>query len=346
LTQQKWWSSTFHRDRRSLLLTRNAVVASIRAHFASRDFVEVDTAAIQVSPGNETHIHAVPVNLHPPGDAVIRRYLHTSPEFAMKKLLAAGETRIFSLAHVFRDREQGPLHACEFTLLEWYRTGDSYREIIADCIDIIRLAARQAGTSLLRHRQTAADPFGPIEMLSVPEAFDRHAGIDLLATCSADASVDRNAFADAARRRGLAVRGDDGWSDIFSRVLVALIEPKLGQEGICVLHGYPRREAALSAVNAQDPRLADRFEIYACGVELANGFRELTDPVEQRRRFEVQMDEKQRIYGERYPIDEDFLEALASMPAASGVALGLDRLIMLATGAPNLRQVVWTPHDV
>jgi lysyl-tRNA synthetase class 2 len=180
-------------------------------------------------------------------------------------------------------------------------------------------------------------------VITVADAFRRFAGIDLLATCSPEASTNRESLAAAARAKGLTVRNGDGWSDIFSRLLVSLIEPQLAKEGVCILHQYPRSEAALAAVNRDDVRVADRFELYACGVELANGFRELTDAVEQRRRFEAEMEEKQRVYGERYPIDEEFLEALALMPEASGVALGFDRLVMLATGAPSISQVLWTP---
>jgi elongation factor P--(R)-beta-lysine ligase len=346
LTQHKWWEASIHQDRRSLLMVRSAAAAKMREYFASRDFVEADTAAIQISPGNETHIHGLGLNLHQPDGTTARRYLHTSPEFAMKKLLAAGETRIFNLAHVFRDRELGPLHACEFTMLEWYRTGDTFEDIIDDCVGIAQLAAQTAGTSILRYRQHTADPFEPVQRLSAAEAFMRYAAIDLLATCREDGSTDREALAHAARHAGLTVRDGDTWSDIFSRLLVSMIEPNLGRDGLCILHGYPRSEAALSAANRQDPRIADRFELYACGVELANGFRELTDPVEQRRRFEAQMVQKQRIYGERYPIDEDFLQALTAMPPASGVALGFDRLIMLATGAPDIHRVMWTPAEI
>jgi lysyl-tRNA synthetase class 2 len=344
LTQRKWWELSRHRDRRSTLLTRNAIARRIREYFAARDFVEVDTGILQVSPGNETHIHALAVDIHDLDGASARRYLHTSPEFAMKKLLAAGETRIFSFAHVFRDREQGPLHAREFTMLEWYRAGDSYEEIIQDCLNLVRLALAEAGSSALRYRRCTADPSDPVPRISLAEAFSRYASIDLMSTCQADGSTDREALAAAARRAGLAVRDGDGWSDIFSRLLVSLIEPGLSREGLCVLHAYPRSESALSAVNRDDPRIADRFELYGCGVELANGFRELTDPLEQRRRFEAQMAEKMRIYGERHPIDEDFLEALASMPEASGVALGFDRLVMLATAAPDIHHVIWTPE--
>ena len=141
----------------------------------------------------------------------------------------------------------------------------------------------------------------------------------------------------------MRISEDDTWSDIFSKVLVEHIEPQLGQGRLTVLFEYPVPEAALARTKPSDPRVAERFEIYACGVELANGFGELTDAEEQRRRFGQAMDEKQRRYGERYPLDEDFLAAVAQMPPASGTALGFDRLVMLASGATKIDQVVWTP---
>jgi lysyl-tRNA synthetase class 2 len=177
----------------------------------------------------------------------------------------------------------------------------------------------------------------------VGDAFLHHAGMDLLKTLDANGRGDRNAIATAARRAGFDVADDDTWADIFSKVLVARVEPKLGMGQPTVLYEYPRCEAALARATPHDPRVAERFELYICGVELANGFGELTDPVEQRKRFEAEMDEKERIYGERYPIDEDFLAALAQMPPSSGVALGFDRLVMLASGARNLSDVIWTP---
>ena len=343
MTYSKWWQPESHRHRRPLLLTRNALASAVRSYFGEEGFIEVDTAAMQVAPGNEAHIHAFSLALHRPDGTAETRYLHTSPEFAMKKLLAAGESRIFSLGHVYRDREAGPLHAAEFTMLEWYRMGDAYEQVIADSLKILKLAIKTAGASALQYRQCLADPMAAPVVITVADAFRRFAGIDLLSTCSPEASTNRESLAAAARAKGLTVRDGDGWSDIFSRLLVSLIEPQLAKEGVCILHQYPRSEAALAAVNRDDVRVADRFELYACGVELANGFRELTDAVEQRRRFEAEMEEKQRVYGERYPIDEEFLEALALMPEASGVALGFDRLVMLATGAPSISQVLWTP---
>jgi lysyl-tRNA synthetase class 2 len=198
-------------------------------------------------------------------------------------------------------------------------------------------------TGKLAYRGAESDPFAGPERISVAEAFQRHAGIDLLASVASDGSTDRDHLATELRRVGMRVADDDGWADLFSRVLVEKIEPYLGFGRITILDEYPISEAALARPSARDPRVAERFELYACGVELANGFGELTNAAEQRRRFEIEMTEKARIYGETYPIDEDFLAALALMPEASGIALGFDRLVMLATGASRIDQVLWAP---
>jgi len=266
--------------------------------------------------------------------------LRTSPEFACKKLLAAGERRIFEFARVFRDRERGPLHLPEFTMLEWYRAEASYDTVMADSVVVVAHAAQATGIGGFSFRGRTADPFAEPELLTVAAAFDRFAGIDLLATI-ADGQGDRARLAAAASRK-VRVTDDDTWSDIFSKILVEHVEPHLGRGRLTVLFEYPVPEAALARAKPSDPRVAERFEVYACGVELANGFGELTDAVEQRRRFTSAMDEKQRRYGERYPLDPEFLEAVAQMPEASGVALGFDRLVMLASGAVRIDQVVWT----
>lgn len=269
-------------------------------------------------------------------------YLHTSPEFAMKKLLAAGEARIFSLSHVWRNRERGPLHSPEFTMLEWYRAGADYRVLFDDCAHFLRLAAEAAGAERLHFRGIECDPYARPERLTVAEAFSEYAGIDLLSTCDG-AQTDAPALRAQAVTRGIRLADDDNWSDILSRILVEKVEPHLGHARPLILDRYPAAEAALARRASDDAREAERFELYACGVELANGFGELTDPAEQRRRFLLEMDEKARVYGERYPLDEDFLAALRQMPPASGCALGFDRLVMLATGAPRLDEVIWTP---
>ena len=338
-----WWDPDRHADRRPRLLLRNRIVAAIRDWFAARDFVEVDPASLQVSPGNETHLHAFATEAVAPDGGRRPLYLHTSPEFALKKLLAAGEPRLFGLPHVFRNREAGALHAPEFTMLEWYRAGAPYRQVMQDSIDLLRLAAETACRSSVSFRGRACDPFSEPARLEVAEAFRDMAGIDLLATLSADGEADRTAMAAACRGAGIRIAPDDTWSDMVSRVLVERIEPHLGIGRLTLLYRYPAPEAALARRAPDDPRVAERFELYCCGVELANGFGELTDPAEQRRRFEDEMAEKERLYGERYPVDEDFLSALARMPDASGVALGFDRLVMLAVGAERVHDVIWTP---
>ncbi len=335
-----FWDVQRHADRRAFLLARGRIVAALRGWFAAEGFVEVEAGIVQRSPGNETHLHAFATEAIAPDGAIARRYLRTSPEFAMKKLLAAGEARIVDFARVFRNRERGPLHAPEFTLVEWYRAGAPYETVMADTAALVAAAARAVGAHELTWRGVTADPFAPPEAVTAAEAFARHAGIDLAAI-----GDDRDRFAAAALAAGVRVADDDTWSDVFSRVLSARIEPRLGVGRPTLLTEYPASEAALARLSRDKPGVAERFELYACGVELANGFAELTDAAEQRRRFEQTMDAKERLYGERYPLDEDFLAALSVMPPASGVALGLDRLVMLATGAHHIDQVQWTPME-
>jgi lysyl-tRNA synthetase class 2 len=337
-----FWARDAHADRRGVLMARARIVAALREWFAARDFVEVETGALQVSPGNETHLHAFATDLVSPAGTPARRYLRTSPEFACKKLLSAGEPRIVEFARVYRNRERGALHAPEFTMLEWYRAQAPYETLMEDCAAIVALAAVAAGARRLVFRGREIDPMAVPEFLTVAEAFTRYAGIDLMA-CLPPQGPDRERFAATAAAAGIRLADDDSWGDIFSRVLVERIEPRLGLERATVLFEYPAALSALARPKPSDPRVAERFELYACGVELANGFGELTDPLEQRRRLSAEMAEKERIYGERYPLDEDFLAALAQMSPASGVALGLDRLVMLATGAPHIDHVMWTP---
>ena len=303
----------------------------------------MECGALAASPGNEAHLHAFATEILTTAGERRTLYLHTSPEFAAKKLLAAGEQKIFDFARVFRNRERGALHAPEFTMLEWYRANETYEVVQQDCLAVMRLAAGMGGTKEFVFRDRTCDPRAEAERLTVADAFTYHAGIELLSTLSPVGVGDRDAFAAKARRAGFTITEQDGWSDIFSKVLAAAVEPKLGKGKPTILFEYPRCEAALARATPHDRRVAERFELYACGVELANGFGELTDAIEQRARFEAEMAEKQRIYGERYPVDEDFLDALASMPPASGVAFGFDRLVMLATGAPRIDDVLWTP---
>jgi lysyl-tRNA synthetase class 2 len=338
-----WWSRERHADRRPTLVQRGQIKRALRAWFEADGFTEVECGALVTSPGNEAHLHAFETELRTTAGEGRRAYLHTSPEFAAKKLLAAGETKIFDFARVFRNRERGALHAPEFTMLEWYRANEPYESAIADTLAVLSLAAETTGIAAMWFKGRACDPRAMAERLTVAEVFARYASIDLLATLSEAGEGDRAALAEQAKHADFEIADNDTWADIFSKVLVARVEPQLGIGAPTVLYEYPRCEAALARATGHDPRVAERFELYVSGVELANGFGELTDPAEQRRRFQAEMDEKQRVYGERYPLDEDFLAALSQMPPASGVALGFDRLAMLATGARAIDDVLWTP---
>jgi lysyl-tRNA synthetase class 2 len=338
-----WWQPERHADRRPALLTRARIERAARQYLENEGFLLVDVPGLQVSPGNETHLHAFATEAIGNDGVGHRMYLHTSPEFTLKKLLAAGESRIASLQHVWRNRERSALHHPEFTMLEWYRKAEPYEAVIADVIALLRLAAKTAGTPMLRYRGRAAEVALEPERVSVVDAFRKHAGIDLFATMDERGETDAGALADAMRRVGLKVPATFTWSLLFSLILTERVEPHLGIGRITVLDQYPAAEAALARRVAGDPRVAERFEVYAAGVELANGFGELTDPVEQRLRFTAEMDEKARLYGERYPIDEALLAALPLIGEASGVALGFDRVVMLAVGAPRLTDVLWAP---
>jgi lysyl-tRNA synthetase class 2 len=315
----------------------------VRRWFDAKGFIEVQPAALQVSPGNETHLHGFKTELILPDGSPHGAYLHTSPEFAMKKLLAAGEREIFTLASVFRNRERTALHAPEFVMLEWYRAYTPLERLIEDCVAVIALAAHVAGTKTFVYCGRETSPFDPPERLTVRDAFRRYASIDIYDSLAIDGRANTETLVRQAKNSGVRVAPDDDWSDIFSRILTERVEPNLGLGRPTVLHAYPASEAALAQVNPNDPRIVERFELYCCGVELANAFHELRDADEQRRRFGESMKEQQRIFGASYPIDEDFLAALTDMPDASGAALGFDRLIMLATGAKRVESVQWTP---
>ena len=308
----------------------------VRRWFDAKGFVEVQPATLQASPGNETYLHGFRTALILPDGSPHEAYLHTSPEFAMKKLLTAGERQIFALSTVFRNRERTALHAPEFVMLEWYRAYAPLECLIDDCVAIIALAAHAAGAETLVYRGREASPFDPPERLTVRDAFRRYAGIDIYDSLPVIGGTDTETLARQAKDSGVRIAPDDDWSNIFSRLLSERVEPNLGLGRLTVLHAYPASEAALARVNPDDPRVAERFELYCCGVEVANAFHELRDPDEQRRQFAADMEEQQRIFGTSYPIDEDFLAALADMPDASGAAVGFDRLIMLATGAERV----------
>jgi lysyl-tRNA synthetase class 2 len=340
-----WWRPDRLARRRDKLAARGRILAAVRRFFAARDYVEVETPALQISPGLEPHLRAFATVLHDPRDgSERRRYLHTSPEFAMKKLLAGGIPRIWQMVHVFRDGERSATHHPEFAMLEWYRAGASYRDLMDECEALLRCAQQAAGVAALRWQGKAADAGGTWRRLTVAEAFRRHAGIDLLATAPDPSRPDTALLAAQAAAIGVAPHPGDDWESLFFRIFLERIEPRLGIGAPAVVYDYPIAMAALSRPKPDDPRLAERFELYVCGLELANAFGELTDAEEQRRRFAAELARKQALYAETYPIDEDFLAALAhGLPDCAGIALGFDRLVMLATGAEHIEEVLWAP---
>jgi len=263
----------------------------------------------------------------------------------MKKLLAAGEEKLFQLAPVFRNGERAAMHHPAFTMLEWYRAKADYRAIMKDCEILLHAVGAVTGQRFLRWQGREADIVRPWQYLTVHEAFARYAQLDLAACIGADPHhPDLAAMREACARIGVRVDAGDSWDDLYFRVALKKVEPQLGLEVPCILYDYPIHMAALSRPKKDAPHLAERFELYVCGVELANAFSELTDAAEQRRRFEADMALKKRLYGYDYPIDEDFIIALQhGLPDCAGIALGVDRLVMLLTGASRIEEVLWLP---
>ena len=312
-----WWLKHNFEKKRAFLEKRVQVIKALRSFFDSRDFVEVHTPALQICPVMDAHIHAFKTVRYGVGrQGAQEMYLHTSPEFDMKKLLAAGMERIYQMCPVYRNAEGSPRHSPEFMILEWYRAGADYHALMDDCEALLSLLG----------------VCNSLERVSVEAAFDKYAGIGL--------PEDRDEFAGAAQSAGVRVFDSDQWDDIFHAVMAEKIEPQLERT---ILYDYPVSMAALSRRKEDDPRFAERFELYVNGMELANAFSELTDPVEQRERFEREMALKQELYGETYPPDEDFFAALGYMPDSAGIALGVERLIMLAAGAEDINDVLWAP---
>jgi lysyl-tRNA synthetase class 2 len=334
-----WYHPTIFEKKVPALKARSALVRAVREFFDSRGFWEVETPALQVMPCADKHIHGFKTVLWG-ADLKAREtlYLHTSPEFDMKKLLVAGAKDIYQLCKVYRNGESTKRHSPEFTLLEWYRAGGDYRAMMADCESLLRLSAEKLGISHYRFDNHKADPFAEWQKISVAEAFERYAGLDLGAYLK-----DTARFNAAIAASGIRTAPDDAWDDLFFRVMAEKIEPHLGMDVPAILYDYPADMACLSRKNANDSRYAERFELYVCGVELANAFSELTDAAEQRKRFEQEMKDKQALYGFSYPVDEEFLAALDyGMPEAGGCALGVDRLCMLAVGAGDISDILWT----
>jgi lysyl-tRNA synthetase class 2 len=316
---------------RERLLVRQTALDAVRDYFRAEGVVEVTTPLLVPSPGLEPHLDPFAVRGCATGRAA---FLPTSPEYAMKKLLAAGSGSIFQLAPAFRDEPPSDQHLPEFTMLEWYRVGLDYCELMADCERLCAaVACAVNGRTTVERNGSTVDLAPPWERLNVRDAFRLHAGVALT---FAETEVELRAKAVSAGCTD--VTADDSWDDAFFRLFLRHVEPKLGRGRPTLLCDYPARMAALSRISARDPLVCERFEVYAGGLELANAFGELTDPVEQRRRFEADNAERRALGKSELPIDEGLLAALESgLPECSGMALGVDRLLMLLTGARDLR---------
>jgi lysyl-tRNA synthetase class 2 len=345
-----WWKPELFMAKRPYLEARAKLISSIRRFFDNDGFLEVETPILQVMPCADMHIHGFATTLKGLDLKPERElWLHTSPEFEMKKLLVAGCAKIYQICHVFRNGEGSKRHSPEFTMIEWYRAHAGYKEIMDDCVRLLRFCAEQGGVKKFRYKHQECDPFADWEIITVAQAFKTYAGIDLKsymietdAHRAAAESNDRKGFYAAARSIGVSVREQDTWEEIFFSVMDSKIEPRLGFGVPAIVYDYPVSMAALSRRCEDDPRFAKRFEMYVCGIELANAFDELTDAAEQRKRFGAEMAAKQALYGESYPLDEDFLKALEfGMPTAGGIALGVDRLAMVLSGAADIEQVLW-----
>jgi lysyl-tRNA synthetase class 2 len=309
-------------DRFPFLLRRQRLAQAVRAFFLARGYMEVETPYAVHAPGEEVHLRAMPAG---------QKWLNTSPEFAMKKLLAGGSGPIFQLARVWRDEPWSDTHAPEFTMLEWYSLGADMHALMAETFALLRATLPPEVTC-----RGITTPLDEPEFLTVAEAFTRYVGADVLAT-EGDASA-------LAAQAGAKLREGEEWEDLFFRLLLERIEPHLGREHATFLTHWPAAQAALARRCPADPRVAERFELYVCGIELANAFVELTDATEQRTRFLADRARRHALYGIDWEMDEDFLSAVAALPACSGIALGFDRLAMLATGAARIADVLWLPE--
>ena len=325
MTLPPWHPESFA-ARLPFLRRRALLTQATRAFFAARGYTEVETAYAVPTPGEEVHLRAWRTRRHGPHGSARDLWLHTSPEFAMKRLLVAGAGPIFQLARVWRDWEGSRHHLGEFTMLEWYRPGASLAALMDETEDYLRRVLPPPLCAL------------GFERVSVAEAFARWAGADVLGT-EGDARA-------LARQAGADLRDGEGWEDLFFRLLLERIEPQLGRARPSFLTHWPASQAALARRDPADPRVALRFELFARGLELANAFEELTDAAEQARRFADDRGRREALYGSGWPADDDFLDALGhGMPPASGIALGFDRLAMLAAGADRIEQVLWMPAE-
>ena len=324
------------------LLSRNKIISTIKQFFADDEFVEVDTPILQYSTGMEVHLFGFETQFNNiNGTDKQKLYLHTSPEFSMKKLLAFGMKNIYQFTHTFRNEVVSPTHYPEFTMLEWYRVGCDYTKLMDDCEQILKKTLETIGAEYFEYNGIKCDVKNGIEKITVKEAFEKYCHFNILDTIDNIKKPSVEAIRIEAEKLGIRVSASDSWDDVYEKLMFEFIEPNFGKGMPTILYEYPVHQAALSKAKEGNPRVAERFEIYVCGVELANAFTELTDRKVQEERFEADQKEKLSLYGETFPIDYEFLDAVEELSPCTGIAMGIDRLIMLATHTKNIKDVLW-----
>ena len=328
------------KKRRDNLMRRGKIIQGIRQFFLEREFTEIETPALVSSPGMEPHLSALELYCALPEGGRTKKYLHTSPEYCMKKLLGCGWEKIFQICRVFRDGEVGNHHQIEFTMLEWYRAHADYRKIMEDCEGLVHyLSTKVMGMDEWSYGGTKVGFSLPFEHLSVTQAMRQYGGVDI------EKNGDSASLLEEARSQGYYFDpgGTYSFDEVFFKIFLETVEPRLGFPKPAILYDYPASMAALARLKPDQPLWAERFELYIAGLELANAFSELNDPEEQRRRFEEEQRLRGRLGKPVYPIDEELLESLSRMPPSAGIALGVDRLAMIFCDAPNIREVLAFP---
>lgn len=333
---------------REIYRLRLKVIKLIREFFWSQGYDETDTPVAVRYPGQEPYLNPIPIKLHDPDGREQRFYLQTSPEFAMKKLLAAGFDKIFQICRCFRDYEEfGGLHNTEFTMVEWYRAPGQLEEIEQDTEKLFKVIAKELGRQTVSYRERLVDLMGKWEKASLRELWRKYSGVDL------DNYLQTANLRELARDKGYKVVADDSYEDLFYKIFLNEIEPNLGWPQPIFVHDYPANMCSLSRRCEYDPKYAERFELYIGGLELANAFGELTEADKQREKLEVDKRKREQLGKEVYPIDPEFIQALRSGIAtglsveiprngtAAGIALGVDRMVLLLSGANDINEVIF-----
>lgn len=316
---------------------RIEILKLIREFFWSQNFAETETPIAIKFPGQEPYLNPISVNFHDPNGHEEKFYLHTSPEFAMKKLLAAGYEKIFQITKCFRDYEEfGGLHNTEFTMIEWYRSPGDFIEIMNDTEELFKFVGKKLEVENLTFKDKKIKISGPWDRLTMKEIWEKYLNVNL------DDYLSLEALKKLTSELGFSVNEDDAYEDLFYKIFLNKIESNLGIDKPVFIYNYPAGMASLSRLCASDSRYAERFELYIGGVELANAFGELTDAEDQNTRLEMDEEHRKTLGKETWPVDPGFIDALKSgIRPAGGIALGVDRMILLFTGARNLDEVIF-----